>query len=680
MPVGDLLLGVDVGGTFTDLLLVDKAAKSFRIAKVSSTTDDQSLGVMQGLDVLSVGPGELDVFVHGTTVATNAILERKGARCGLVTTRGFRDALELGRRTRPQMYGMVGTFEALIPRERRFEITERMDAQGRVLTPLDEDDARAALEALREQDIDALVIHFINSYANPAHEERCLEIFQGMWPQGRISLGSRVLREFREFERGSTATLNAYVQPAVSHYLGHLQDRLRSGGFKRDILLTQGNGGTMAGSSAREQPVHTVMSGPAAGAIAAGQTALLAGYSNVISCDMGGTSFDVTLIRNGRPTITYEKDIDYSVPIRVPMVDVHTIGAGGGSIASINAAGILQVGPESAGSTPGPICYGKGGTAPTVTDVAVFLGLIDPEGISGAQKRTSKNVLGDAIQREVGNPLGLDAAEAAQAILSVAVSHLAGAIRLVSIERGHDPRDFALFAFGGGGPLYAVRLARELGIPHVLVPRYPGLTSALGCIIADVRHDFVHTINQPLMEVSPQLVDRVVATQAQAGRNMIESEDVDVVNIIVEHEADLLYEGQSHVFRVAIESPNFDRQRANEEFAERYEARFGMSFADMKPILMSLRTSVIGHRNALDFKLFSQRKSTTGELAERERKVHFESGACQARILLRDGLIPGDSVEGPAIIQQEDTTTVIDPGAVADVDTYGNLLIAVGRP
>jgi len=677
--VSELLLGVDVGGTFTDLLLVDKPNKSFRVAKVSSSLGDQSVGVMRGLDALAVLPGDLDVFVHGTTVATNAILERKGARCGLITTQGFRDALELGRRTRPQMYGMVGTFEALIPRERRYEVAGRIDAQGRTLVELDEDGVRSAMRTLLEQNIDALVIHFINSYANTVHEETCLAICREIWPTGKISLGSHVLREFREFERGSTAALNAYVQPVVSHYLGRLQDRLKASGFKRDILLTQGNGGTMASRAAQEQAVHTVMSGPAAGAIAAAQTSLLAGYPNVISCDMGGTSFDVTLIRDGRPTITYEKDIDYSVPIRVPMVDVHTIGAGGGSIACVNSAGILQVGPESAGSTPGPICYGKGGLAPTVTDAAVYLGLIDPEAVSGSEKHIDKDQLGSMLESAVGSSLGLNATETAQAILSVAVSHLASAIRLVSIERGQDPRDFALFAFGGGGPLYAVRLAQELGIPKVLVPRFPGLTSAIGCVIADVRHDFVRTVNKPLNEISPPFVDNLLAEQISAGRAMIEAEDVDIDDIVVEHEADLLYEGQSHVFRVAIASPVFDPKLAGEEFAEHYQARFGMSFADMKPILMSLRTAVIGRRKALDLKLLAHGAAGAAEPEERERMVHFGSELCATKIISRTNMTPGMGVEGPAIVQQEDTTTVIDPGAVAEVDPFGNLIISVGR-
>ncbi|MGI9383252.1 MAG: hydantoinase/oxoprolinase family protein [Methyloligellaceae bacterium] len=676
----DLLLGVDVGGTFTDLLLVDKADRSFRTAKVSSTPDDQSRGVMDGVGALELAPADLSILVHGTTVATNAILERKGARCGLLTTQGFRDALELGRRTRPQMYGMVGSFEAIIPRERRFEVTERIDANGRVVVPLDEESVRTALADLLRRDLDALVIHFINSYANPDHEERCLEIALEAWPAAKISLGSRVLREFREFERGSTAALNAYVQPTVSHYLGRLEQRLQKSGFARDILLTQGNGGTMSAKVAVDQAVHTVMSGPAAGAIAAAETGKLAGFPDLISCDMGGTSFDVTLIRNGEPAITHEMDIDYSVPIRVPLVDVHTIGAGGGSIAQVNAAGILQVGPESAGSEPGPVCYGKGGERPTVTDAAVLLGLIDADRVSGAKTRVGHDALVRAVDAHVGAPLGLDAPAAAQAIISVAVNHLAGAIRLVSIERGNDPRDFSLFAFGGGGPLYAVRLARELSIPRVVVPRYPGLTSALGCVIADVRHDFVRTVNRPLAEVEPAEVDAILAEQAGTGRELLDSEGVLVSEIVARHEADMLYDGQSHVFRIPVTSPGFEPARVRDTFAKRYEARFGTSFADMKPMLMNLRTVVIGRREAFDLKLLTDGMAPCNGAAERERSVLFGDRQQATRILDRGALAPGDEVEGPAIVEQEDTTTVIDPGASANVDSYGNLIISVVRP
>lgn len=674
--MGNLALGVDVGGTFTDLLLVDTRSKSFRVAKVSSTTEDQSRGFMRGIDVLGVSAAGIGTIVHGTTVATNAILERKGVRCGLITTRGFRDVLELGRRTRPQTYGMYGAFEAIVPRELRLEVAERIDSRGRIVVPLDESQVREAVERLIALGVDALVIHFINSYINPEHEERCLELARALWPNGYISTGSRILREFREFERGSTAALNAYVQPIIARYLSRIENSLKEKGFGCGLLLTQGNGGMMSAAVASDQAVHTVMSGPAAGAIAAAETAKLAGFPNVISCDMGGTSFDVTVILEGAPAISHEKDIAYSVPLRVPMVDIHTIGAGGGSIARINAAGILEVGPESAGSTPGPICYGKGGTEPTVTDASVVLGRIDPSRIAGAQRAVSGDELTRAFEEKIGRRLGLDANAAAAAILDISVNQLAGAIRLVSVERGHDPRDFVLFAFGGGGPLYAVRLARELGIPKVLVPRYPGLTSALGCVIADVRHDFARTINRPLEVLTASDVDGILAGQADAGRDLVRQEGIPVSGFDVLFEADMLYEGQSHVLRIPIESPGFDATKTARTFAERYLRRFEIALPEMRPVLMTLRTTVVGRREKLDLRIFSPQAAEQGKAKPRKRQAFFGDAWLMADIVERDALRPGGKLAGPAIVEQADTTTVIDPGAEATVDEFGNLIIA----
>jgi N-methylhydantoinase A len=677
--LGYLALGVDIGGTFTDLLLVDTEARSFKFAKVSSTTDDQSRGFMEGVAALGLPPRALDTVVHGTTVATNAILERKGARCGLITTRGFRDVLELGRRTRPQTYGMYGTFEAIIPRELRFEVTERIDSRGRVLRPLKESEVRVAVKKLRAAGAEALVIHFMNAYINPAHEEQCLAIVQKLWPNGHVSTGAQVLREFREFERGSTAALNAYVQPIVARYLERIDKGLKNQGFAKDLLLTQGNGGMMAASIAADQAVHTVMSGPAAGAIAAAETARLAGFPNVISCDMGGTSFDVTVIRDGDPAVSHERDIAYSVPLRVPMVDIHTIGAGGGSIARINAAGILEVGPRSAGSNPGPICYGKGGADPTVTDASVVLGRIDAAHIAGAARAVTPETLRRALDVKIGRLLGFDAEATAGAILEISASQLAGAIRLVSIERGHDPRDFALFAFGGGGPLYAVRLARELGIPTVLIPRYPGLTSALGCVIADVRHDFVRTINQPLESVAGAVIDKALKGQADVGRDLIRAEGIRVRGIEVFHEADMLYEGQSHVLRIPVESPGFDVEKTAEAYAERYHRRFEIALPEMRPVLMSLRTTVVGRREKLDLRLFA---SPTGAKRKerRERRVFFNGAWVATAVLDRDQLACGEQLAGPAIVERLDTTVVLDPGAEAHVDDFGNLIVEVGKP
>ncbi|MBV8889301.1 MAG: hydantoinase/oxoprolinase family protein [Alphaproteobacteria bacterium] len=672
-------VGVDVGGTFTDLLALDPETGGLRVAKVPSTPADQSLGFMAGLAALGLDLGSLAAVVHGTTVATNAVLERKGARCGLLTTAGFRDVLELGRRTRPQAYGMTGSFEALIPRELRLEVPERIDARGRVLVPLDETAARAALHALIAAGAEALVIHFIHSYANPAHERRCAQIAREIWPNGFVSCGSEILAEAREFERGSTAALNGYVQPVVSRYIGRLSQRLSSAGLGRDLLLMQGNGGMMSAGMAAEFAVHTVMSGPAAGAIAAGRIGAQAGFPNLVACDMGGTSFDVSVIRGGEPALTTENDIAYGVPLRVPLVDIHTIGAGGGSIARLTRAGILQVGPESAGSNPGPVAYRRGGTLPTVTDANLLLGRLNPATLGGAAGPVDAAAIGAAISARLGDPLGLDATAAAAAVLAVTTNQLANAIRLVSVEKGHDPRDFALFAFGGAGPLHAVQIARELGVPHVLVPRFPGLTSALGCVLADVRHDFVRTVAVPLLAADAAGIEAAFAEQENAGRDLLRREGVPVVEVAIGHEADLLFAGQSHLFRIPIGRP-FDARCVLRDFTARYKDRFDIELPEMQAVLTNLRTTATGRRADIGLAMFAPEpmdRAGHPEPAE-VRPVHFDGGWHQTAVFARGALPGGAEIAGPAILEQADTTIVIDPGATARVDGFGNLIIAVG--
>jgi N-methylhydantoinase A len=672
-------IGVDVGGTFTDLLALDPELGLFRVAKVPSTPQDQSVGFMAGLAALETDFAAVAALVHGTTVATNAVLERKGARCGLITTAGFRDVLELGRRTRPNPYGMTGSFEALIPRDLRAEVPERIDAAGRVVTPLDEAAVRRAVNCLRERGAEALVIHFIHAYANPAHEQRCAEIARELWPNRFVTTGGDILREVREFERGSTAALNGYVQPIVSRYLGRLSQNLRGAGLSNELLVMQGNGGMMAAGTAIDLAVHTIMSGPAAGAIAAARIGAQAGHPNLVACDMGGTSFDVSLIAAGEPALSAEKDIAYGVPLRVPLVDIHTIGAGGGSIARITRAGLLQVGPESAGARTGPIAYGRGGTAVTVTDANLLLGRLNPDRLTGVAGAAPMATIATAIKEQIGAPLGLDPIAAAAAILAVTINQLAHAIRLVSVEKGHDPRDFALFAFGGGGPLHAVEIARELGIPTVLVPRFPGITSGLGCVLAPVRHDFVQSIGQPLADAVPAHIDRRFADQAAAGRQLLEQEGVPLGEIVIAHEVDLLFRGQSHVFRVPVTAPGFDSRTVLVDFLERYKERFDIELPEMTAMLANLRTTVIGRRDPVDLVMFGQ--ANDGSAAPQPiaaRRVCFNAGWFDTPIHDRAALGRGAMLAGPAIIEQPDTTVVIDPGATAVVDELGNLVISVG--
>ena len=670
--------GIDVGGTFTDLLFVDEGAHRFRVVKVPSTPDDQSRGMLSGLRDSGIAVEDLSALVHGTTVGTNAILERKGARCGLITTAGFRDVLELGRRTRPFGYGMIGSFEALIPRELRLEVPERIDAKGNVVIPLDTDAVRAAMRRLLELGAEALVISFIHSYANPAHEEAARQIAREIWPTSFVSVGADILREVREFERTSTAALNGYIQPIMSRYLGRLEKELKLARFRSQLLVMQGNGGTMTGTIASDYAVQTVMSGPAAGALAAGHIGKQSGHLNLIGCDMGGTSFDVTLIRNGEPALSAEKDIAYGVPIRIPMIDIHTIGAGGGSIARITKAGLLQVGPQSAGATPGPICYGRGGTEPTVTDANLVLGRLDLATLPGVNNAVALDQVKQRLVETVGAALGLDAIETAAAIVAVASNHLASAIRLVSIEKGYDPRDFALFPFGGAGPLHAVALARELGVPTVLVPRFPGLTSALGCILGDLRHDFVRTIGVPLFDADPAAMDAAFAAQRVQGEKLIAEENVPIDSIVAIHEADLLYRGQSHVIRVPVEGA-FDAAKVLKTLEARYKERFDIELTEMTAMLSNLRTTVIGKRAAIDLAAFAPEPGGSLEAARKgSRKVYFDGVWLDTSLYVREALPVGATIPGPAIVTQLDTTVLIDPGSTATVDSLGNLVIAVG--
>lgn len=668
-------IGVDVGGTFTDVLLFDKARGTFRTAKVPSTPEDQSNGFINGIEAVGVDLARVDDVVHGTTVATNAVLERKGARCGLLTTRGFRDILELGRRTRPYSYGMYGYFEPLIDREFRREVSERMSPHGKVISPLDEDEVRGVVSALLAAGAEALVIHFLHAYANPAHERRCAEIARGIWPNGFITTGSAILSEMREFERGSTAAINGYVQPRMSRYISNIDRRLKAGGLRNELLVTQSNGGAVAASLVKDNAVRTVLSGPAAGAIAAAEISSQAGYPDVITGDMGGTSFDAALIVGGTPAVSSDKDVAYGLPIRVPMVDIHTIGAGGGSIARINKAGLLQIGPESAGSFPGPIGYGRGGTASTITDANLLLGRLNPKGMTSAAP-ADLAAIEHAIVRDVGKPLDLSAVEAAAAMIKVADIQMAAALRLVSIERGYDPRRFAYLPFGGAGPLHAVALARELRIPTVIVPRYPGLTSALGCLLANLRHDYVQTINRPLNDVSAADIADVLAQQADAGRGLLEKESAALISVEFLRTAEIHYQGQIHMLTITV-SERPDTAVLARDFEAAFKSRFAIELPGMTMVLANLRTAVIGKRAPIDLSAFASDTPTESTAPAASRSVWFEGGYMETPIYRREALAVGQSIQGPAIVEQMDTTVVLDPRTRGDVDRSGNLILTI---
>lgn len=493
------MIGVDVGGTFTDIFVLDEATGIAEVAKVPTTRPDQSGGFLDGIRARVPDLSTVSVVVHGTTAGTNALLERKGARIGVITTGGLRDVLEMRRRDRPRTWGLRGDFKPVVDRALRLEVPERTLADGTIRTPVDAEAVRRAARQLLDEGCLACAILFANSYANPENERIALEAVREIWPNDHVSASAEILPEIREFERFSTTALNAYLQPEVSGYLARLEAALKSGGFGGEFMIVQSNGGVMDVDTAARLPVRTALSGPAAGVIAAGYIAEAAGFPDIITGDMGGTSFDVSLIAKGQSMLSPQTSIDFGMVVRSPMIEITTIGAGGGSIAWVDKGGLLNIGPESAGSTPGPVAYGQGNTRPTVTDANVVLGRIDPDNpIGGKLSRLDVDAAREAILHHVGTPLGLDALAAAEAILRVANSRMAGALRLVSIERGFDPKRFAFMPFGGGGALHAGAMLAEVGLARAIVPRYPGVTSALGCVIADMRQDFVQTINTGL--------------------------------------------------------------------------------------------------------------------------------------------------------------------------------------
>jgi N-methylhydantoinase A len=668
------IAGIDVGGTFTDLIALDSASGTVRLAKVPTTSENQAFGVLAALDEAGVPFDQLVLVVHGTTTTTNALLERKLARTGLITTQGFRDVLELGRRTRPRPYGLKGWFDPLIPRELRLEVPERMDAEGEPVVPLDEAATRVAVRTLLAAGCESLVIHFLHSYINPAHEQRALAIARESWHNSYVTAGHAVLSEYREYERGVTATVNASVQPILDRYLAQLRAQLQGRGFSRDLLVMQGNGGTVSAALAAENAANTVMSGPASGIIAAAYSASAAGFQNVITYDMGGTSTDVGLIRGGVPEVSSELELEYAMPVHVPMVDVHTIGAGGGSIAFLGEDGLLRVGPKSAGAHPGPICYGRGGTEPTITDANLVLGRLNPHALLGVQGAADLEHIKRQIVEKVGKPLGLDATRAAAAILRIANDRMSGAIRMVSLARGHDPRDFILFPFGGAGPLHAAAIAKELGIPRLLVPTRPGITNALGCVVADLRHDFVNTVNKPVQDVDIAHVNSVFQKQILAGKTLLEREGLALEGLRFLHSADMQFQGQSHMLKVALPDAEVSRDKLQQLFEKAYWERFEVELREIRAMLVNVHTAVIGLRPRLDLRVLSDRGALHAP-RKHFRDAWFD-GAWHPTPIYRRESLPGQ-LTGPAIIEQLDCTTVLEPGNKLTVDELGNLLIEV---
>jgi len=672
------IVGVDVGGTFTDLVLLSPDGR-VQLAKVPSTMDNQAFGVLDALDAAGADLPRVDLIVHGTTTTTNAVLERKLARTGLITTKGFRDVLELGRRTRPQPYGMTGRFSPIIPRDLRLEVPERLLADGSVRTPLDEQAVETAGRALLAKGCEAVVVHFLHAYANPAHELRAAEILRRFWPNDHITLGHALLSESREFERGVTAAVNASVQPLLERYIARLTQELATRGYGGDVLVMNGNGGMVSARRVSREAAKTVMSGPASGVMAAAYTGRRAGIHDLLTYDMGGTSTDVALIRGAQPAVSNEIELEYAMPIHVPMVDVRTIGAGGGSIARVNDAGLLEVGPQSAGADPGPICYGKGGEEPTISDANLLLGRLKPP-VGERDDKAMRAHVEAVFAKRLGRPLGLDAIGAAEAVIRIANTKMAGAIRMVSLSLGADPRDFSLFAFGGAGPLHASALARELGVPRVLVPARPGITNALGCVVADLRHDYVRTLNRPLDGLNDAEIHAVFAEQIRAGEAEIGKESIPLDGIRHVHSVDMQFIGQTHLLRVDLDTATPSRAQLQQLFERAYWQRFHVELPEIRANLVNINTSVIGLRPPLDLSTLIDplgRCSTISDALRERRPVRFDGAWHDTPVYWRDHLPLSAEIRGPAVIEQMDTTILIEPGDLARSDDEGNIIVEI---
>ena len=677
-------VGVDSGGTFTDICIADAETGAIHVWKVPSTPDDPSRaiadGVIEGLaETGSAAPADVTYFGHGTTVATNALIQHKGAATGLITTAGFRDLLEIGRQRRPHLYDLqCDKPPLLVRRHLRLEISERLHHDGRIQTPLDEAAVRRAAHALRAAGVQSVAVMFLYAYIDARHEARVRAILAEELPEAFVTCSHEVAPEFREFERLSTTVVNAYLGPVMARYIERLGPRLDAAGLRGSRLITQSNGGVMSFATARDHAVRTVLSGPATGVVGAMKVAALSDMTDIITFDMGGTSTDVALIENGRPRLAGEMEV-HGYPLKTPMLDIHTVGAGGGSIAFLDAGGHLKVGPRSAGSEPGPMCYGLGNTEPTVTDANVVLRILNPEHLLGGRMRIEREKAVAGITA-LAERLGLDAMTAAQGIVSVVTASMAKAIRLISVQRGHDPRDYTLVAFGGAGPLHAARLARELDIPRVLVPRSPGILCALGLLMTDLQTNYARTRLLPVATQSLAIMHEVFADLEARARAWFESEGIADGDRRLHRMLDMRYKGQNHELSVPLEAAAIDEAslgRLREAFERRHTQMYGYAAPDQAVQAVTFRIEATGavRQARIEPQPTATNPVRDARIGTREVWLAEHTGFVSCPVYARDRLGPGHRIEGPAVIEQMDATTLVLPGQTATVDAYLNMLI-----
>lgn len=684
--MSSLRIGVDSGGTFTDVCLLDEATGQFSVWKLSSTPHDPSEAIAEGareaVSRFGGDDGKVSFFGHGTTVATNALIQGRGAKTGLITNDGFRDLLDLGRQTRPHLYDLqTDKPTPLVPRDRRLEVQERLLYDGTVERSPDDDEVRAAARKLREMGVEAAAVCFLYSFIDPTHETRVAAILEEELGDAFVTASHRVCPEFREFERLSTTVVNAFLGPVMKGYLSRLTPRLRESGIDAPPHITQSNGGTITFETASTLPVRTVLSGPSTGVVGALETGRIVGTEDIITFDMGGTSTEVSLIQGGRPETTTEA-IVHGYPLKVPMIDIHTVGAGGGSIAYADSGGFLKVGPRSAGAAPGPICYGLGNDEPTVTDANVVMQILNPTELLGGRMKIEQEPAIRAIET-LGRQIGLSTLDTAAGIVRVVTANMARAIRLISIQRGHDPREYSLMPFGGGGPVHAGRLARELGMRRILVPRNPGILCALGLLLTDLRHDLSVTRRMVLEAASIPTVRNVMAGLRADADTWFAAENVAPDRQRLVASADMRYAGQNYELSVPIPDLADDAALLDalmDNFNAAYDRLYDYTSPDEAIEIVTFRVEAYGVVEKPQFVANPDAGPDASAAMLESRDVYMpENGEFVATAVYdRDRLQTGNRIEGPAVIEQMDSTTFVLPGQSASIDPYHNIVIEEG--
>ena len=676
-------IGVDVGGTFIDVVCLDEKSGRLNHLKAPSDPDRLAQAVTDAVKKIfhknGVESSGVRFFIHGTTVGTNAILERKGARIALLVTEGFRDILQIMRQDRPRLYDyFVQRVEPLVPRSLCLEVPERVRYTGEVHKPLRREALQALFRRLKEKNISEIAVCLLHSYIHPGHEEQLREWVEEEIPKARVSLSSEILREFKEFERMNTTVVNAYIRPNVESYLAGLVQQLEHLKIPSPLHIMQSNGGIMTGDRARRESVRTVFSGPAAGALSGLTLARQAGVKNMISIDMGGTSADVALAYEDRLFYSEESEIGGQI-IKIPAIDVHTVGAGGGSIAWIDPGKALQVGPHSAGADPGPACYGRGGQEATVTDANLVLGRLNPDYFLGGEMEVDPEQARTVIQEKVAQPLGLTLEQATEGIIRVVNAVMAKGIRRVSVEKGYDPREFTLISFGGGGPLHAAQLASELQIPRLLVPPAPGVSSALGLLTADFRHDYVRTVLWKTAQIGSRDLHRVLKELKEEAVAQMRGENVDPSTLIYLPSADLRYQGQGYSLEVRFSLEEIQTGNALQTLEKRFHrlhrSFYGYSTEVAATEIVNVRQIVISKLPSPRFHQEVQASKDSSEALKGTRSVFFEDRFRDFNLYERDRLLYGNELTGPAIVEQRDSTTLVLPGQKATVDAFGNLIL-----